>query len=300
MKKNYSLVFIPLLIAFTGAIALSIHVLLIQYFERPAIINVNPVFTQIAGFVMKFGTVVGAMLIFRLSKKYWIKISPFFRIILFAILLMTLTEQLIRSPIMDIAIGIPLENTLLKAIPSYARFLTLSVLICFFMNVISKNNKFVILKYVIFSASATLGVFFVKDITNHFLSVFFVLDPHINMTKISHPPYGKNIIIPAYITFLEPATATFFLISLVKDALAKFNTFRKGLIIGGILVITHAGFFSILEIACSEGNLLYRIFYYGQFVWEYIVLGILTAYSYTLTCAFEKSGRERTQQTIPL
>jgi hypothetical protein len=64
MKKNYSLVFIPLLIGFTGAIALSVHVLLIQYFQPPAIINIEPVFIQIADFVVKFSTVAGAVLIF--------------------------------------------------------------------------------------------------------------------------------------------------------------------------------------------------------------------------------------------
>jgi hypothetical protein len=69
---------------------------------------------------------------------------------------------------------------------------------------------------------------------------------------------------------------------LIRNSLSAFNTLMKGLIIGAILIIIHGGIYSMVQIACSERNILYRIFYYGQFLWEYFALSVLTAYSVTI------------------
>jgi len=290
MDEKYSPILVAILIVLTGATALSVHLLFVQYFTPP-VINIDPKLNEMMGFIIRFATVIGAVLIYHLSKNYWIRLHPFHSVILFAILMMGLTEQLFRAPLMESIVGgTPWVYQILAAMPSYAGYLTLSLLICLLMPlIILKKNNFIFFKYTVFAVSATAAVFFIRKVSNYSLSPLLASAPQIDMTKLIYPPYGWDILVPAYITFLEPTIASFMLFYLVNDALSKFNTFIKGLVIGGILIIIHGGIYSFVQIACSEGNILFRIFYYGQFLWEYIVLGVLTAYSFMLyknSCIF--------------
>ena len=280
MKKNYSVVLI-ISIILTSIIALSAHALILHYFNPP-VININPKLNQIIGFVIRFAMVIGAIFIFLLSKETWKSIKPFYRVILFAILIMALTEQLFRSPMMEIVAGVPWAYQALSTIPTYVSFLTLSLLIFLFLPIIPRKNQFNLLKYILFAVLTTVVLFFIRKLTNYFLSPLLALVPQIDMTKLIHPPYGMDVMIPAYITFLEPAIACFVLFYLIENKLSAFNTLSKGLIMGGLLILIHGGIYSLVQIACSEGNIFYRIFYYGQFLWEYLALGILTAYSFVL------------------
>ena len=72
-----------------------------------------------------------------------------------------------------------------------------------------------------------------------------VLEPLVALTSqsgpsTSHTPYGMNILIPAYITFIEPTVATFIVYTLIKDRLSEFSTILKGFIMGGIRFIDFA------------------------------------------------------------
>ncbi|MBS0350622.1 MAG: hypothetical protein JSR33_05435 [Proteobacteria bacterium] len=89
-----------------------------------------------------------------------------------------------------------------------------------------------------------------------------------------------NVLIPAYITFLEPVVATFVVFTLIRKKIFKVKILLQGLIVAVILIIIHGGLSSIIQIIFSKGNLFYRIFYYGQFLWEYLTLGILTSLSF--------------------
>jgi hypothetical protein len=280
MKKNYLALLITFIVL-TSIIALSAHALILHYFNPP-VINIDPELNQVIGFIIRFAMVIGAILIYLLSKETWKNIKPFYSVILFAVLIMALTEQLFRSPMMEIVAGVPWAYQALSTIPSYISFLTLSLLIFLFLPVIARKNKFNLLKYIFFAALTTAILFFIRKLANDFLSPLLALVPQIDMTKLIHPPYGMDVMIPAYITFLEPTIACFVLFYLIKNNVGNFNTLSKGLIIGGLLILIHGGIYSLVQIAYSEGNILYRVFYYGQFLWEYLALGILTAYSFVL------------------
>jgi hypothetical protein len=175
-----------------------------------------------------------------------------------------------------------MERQVLSTIPSYVSWLTLSLLVCIYMPIIQRTNKLVLLQFIVFSASTVIIMFFLKKLVNDFVEPLLSLVPQITMANFIHTPYGMNVLVPAYITFLEPTIASFILFYLIRNNLSAFNTLMKGLIMGGILIIIHAGIYSMVQIAFSEGNILYRVFYYGQFLWEYLALGILTAYSVTI------------------
>lgn len=272
---------ISISIILTSILALSTHALILQYFNAP-IINISPKLNQLIGFVIRFATVIGVAIIYFLSREYWNKIKPFYRVILFALLAMALTESLFRSVVMNIVVGAPWAYQVLSTIPSYVGWLALSLLVCFYMSIIQRNNKFVVLQFMVFSALTVVIMFFIKKLANDFVEPLLSLVPQIDMANFIHTPYGMNVLVPAYITFLEPTIASFILFYLIRNNLSTFNTLMKCLIMGGILIIIHAGIYSMVQIAFSEENIFYRVFYYGQFLWEYLALGILTVYSVTI------------------
>src|SRR5438045_4139557 len=99
MRKNYYIVLISALVILTGALALSVHVF-IQYFHSP-VFSIDPKFNPIIDFTIEFATIIGAIIIYLLSREYWDHIKIFYRVISFAILLMALTQKLLRTLIMD-------------------------------------------------------------------------------------------------------------------------------------------------------------------------------------------------------
>lgn len=295
MKTFSFLTSVGLAVILTSILALSAHAIIIQNFTAPPI-NMDPKLNQIIGFVIQFATVMGTVLIYFLSKPFWNKIKPSYRVILFALLIMALAGSLFRSVVMNIVVGAPWGYQVLSTIPSYAGWLTLSILVCFYVSIIQKNNKFVVLQFMVFSFLTVVIMSFIKKLTNDLVEPLLSLVPQIDIANFIHIPYGMKVLVPAYITFLEPTIASFVLFYLIKNNLSAFNTLMKGLIMGGILIIIHARIYSMIQILFSEGNILYRVFYYGQFLWECLTLGILTAYSVTI---IEKSTEAPLNATIP-
>jgi len=271
---------IAIMIILTSAIAISTRILILQYFHPP-VINIDPEFNQIIGYIIRFATVIGAIVIYLCSREYWEHTRPVYRIILFAILMMALTEQLFRFPIMAMVVDVPWPYQVLAIIPSYLEYILLSLLISLFLNIVYKTNQFKIFKYIVFAILVTTLISYLQKIAQNALMPLLVYVSQFQISKPIHPPYGMNIMIPEYITFIEPTIATFIMFYLIKDTLSMFSTLAKGLIIGAILIITiHGGSYSIVPILSSQGNIFYRVFYYGQFLWEYLALGILTVYSF--------------------
>src|SRR5262249_25508468 len=153
MKKNYSMVLIATTIILTCAIALSAHALILHYFHAPAI-NIDPKLNELIGFIIRFATVVGTMIIYLLSRKHWESFNSFYSVILFATLTMALTEQFLRSPIMEIVAGVPWEYQMLSTIPTYIGYLSLSFLIFMFIPLLSDKREFIFLKYILFAVIA--------------------------------------------------------------------------------------------------------------------------------------------------
>ncbi len=232
------------------------------------------------GYFIRWCTVVGSVIIFIYSRKYWETVGLFYRVILFAVLIMALTEQLLRSSIMAMVVGYPLALQGLSAMPVYAEYLVLSLLISFFVPMLSRTARGQFLKYFVFSIFAAAVVSGAKEIIENLILPLKEFVPPWDASKIIHLPYGMKVLIPAYITFLEPTVASFVVFYLIEDRLKKFSTLSKGLIMGGLISLIHGGIYSIVQIVNSEGSFIYRLFYYGQFLWEYFALGILTAYSF--------------------
>lgn len=275
-RKNIA---ITVFVIITSIISVSAHALILQFFQPPQL-NIPPYLNLIIGFSIRFGMIIAAMFIYACSRNYWTTIHPVLRVVLFAALLMALTEQLFRDPIMQIIVGNPWKYQIVKSIPTYFAYLTISLTTCLFFEKIMTAKHVKFLLYVVYAIAATALLIFIGNIAQDAITPILNYLPKPIPTGI-HPPYGLNILIPAYITFLEPTIAAFIVFSLINEKLSSFNTLLKGLIMAGIIIVIHAGIFFIVQIINSEGNILYRIFYYGQILWEYLALGLLTAYSFS-------------------
>ena len=190
---------------------------------------------------------------------------------------MALTEQLLRTPIMSILVGVSWLHQLLLTIPVYINFMMVSLLICTLIPSILKQKKFKFLKFIVLVILGSLLIFYLKTAVQYFLSPFV---NSISQGESHEPLLHMNILIPAYITFLEPVIAAFIVFALIRKKISKVNILLQGLIMAGIIIIIHGGFSSFIQIIFSKGNLFYRIFYYGQFLWEYLILGTLTSLSF--------------------
>jgi len=279
MQRDYFVIVVTTVL--TGLIALSAHVAILSYFEPPAIkTDPYPYLIEVFAFLIRFAIVVGAIVIYLCSKEHWARIKLPYRIILFAMLLMALSEQLFRVPFMGIISGVPWAYQARLTIPVYLGYLTLSSVILLSMPILSKETRFRLLKYAAFAVLAWALVFCVRKISQHTIALLLEPMPALEASKLSQLPWGMNIMVPAYVTFIEPVIASFILFYLIRDKLNAFGALTNGLIIGAILIAIHGGIDSIMLVSSSEGNTFYRLFYYGQFVWEYLILGILTTYSF--------------------
>ncbi len=278
MNRSRVYLYFVMAVVLTAFISLSIHVVILQYFHPP-VLSINPGFNQIVDFAIRFGTASASIFIYVSSKEYWISIKPLYRVILFALLIMALTEMLFRGLLMNIIVGNPWPSEILRSVPSYLKFFSLSLLICCLVPAITEKRQFRFLRYAVLALIMTVVLILIGKIAVAALAPLLAHVSSPAASNISQVPYGINILIPAYMTYLEPTIAAFIVFYLIKNRLSVSSTLAKGLILGGIIMAIHAGIYSILQIACSEGNIFYRIFYYGQFLWEYLALGLLTAYS---------------------
>jgi len=276
MQRNY---LYAVAIIFTALISVSTHVFILQYFSAPDL-KIDPLFNQIIYFVIKFCTVMASVMIYQLSKEHWTSIKFIPRAFLFTVLMLALTEQLFRGAIMQIIVGTPWQYQAWLAVPTYLAYLSLSLVICFWAQ-FKPRKKFGFLSYILLTFIATAIFILISKITHGAIAPIL---EHLPNPPSSGPelPYGSKILIPAYMTYLEPAIASFVVFYLIEKNLPAYNAAIKGLFLGVIIILLHAGIYSLFQIACSTGNIFYRVFYYGQFLWEYLALGFFTAYSFAM------------------
>ena len=270
-------IYLALAIVLTAITSLACHALIVQNFTAPHLVipkNIN----IITSLIIEIAFISTSTLIFHLSNTFWKSLSLFRQVLFFSILILALTQHF-RNILMNIVVGVPWQRQLLLALPSFLSFGVMSFIICYFYPKISKQKAYNWLIYTLFIIITTLLVFLTKKLCATLIHPLMAYTPEI--INIRPPPYKMNVLIPAYLSAIEPTIASFIVFYLIQDCLSKYNTFIKGLIMGSIIILLYAGIYSFIQIAYSQGNFLYRLFYYGQFLWEYIALGLLTAYFVT-------------------
>jgi hypothetical protein len=178
---------------------------------------------------------------------------------------------------MNILVGQPWQYSLAMASSLYLSLLTLAMMICLLMPI---NKARSTLGYSLIIIVITAAYLVISHYTHIMSSNLLTHTPPPQLKNAIQYPYGAAILIPAYISYIGPTIASFIIYSILKDRLLKFSALKNALILAALIMTMHAGMFSIVQMLYSQGNVLYRIFYYGQFLWEYAALGIFTAYAF--------------------
>ncbi|MEO6521895.1 MAG: hypothetical protein ABIN91_09475 [Mucilaginibacter sp.] len=93
-------------------------------------------------------------------------------------------------------------------------------------------------------------------------------------------PYGPDVLIPAYISFIEPVLACMAMAMLILNQLAPFKWLR--LLLFALLVVTvnYQLLMPLFYVALHKGPFISNLASEGQFALEAIVLAITTGFTW--------------------
>lgn len=196
--------------------------------------------------------------------------------ILFAIDAM-LTESLFRGPFMDGYCTNSIGFMLINNIP---KLLAIAITCALVVFTAPKLNN---VPYKFLAAIALAAVF------------MFAINPLIGaawkpvMEKISYLaptgewcklPYGPDVLIPAYISFIEPVLACMAMAILVLDQLTPVKWLRLLLFVLLVLTVNYQLLMPLFYVALHKGSFLTNLASEGQFALEAIVLAVTTGFTW--------------------
>ena len=206
------------------------------------------------------------------------KLSVNSRCILFFLLLSTIKESLFRAAFMDIMNSHSIVYPVVQALP---RLLSIAVTAC--LIVLSQSRSSGHLAKIITAVVISVFVFFVfGPVTD---AVFaHVLNSISWMSSLSlyEPPYDYHILVPAYLSFLEPVFAAFFLAGLSWSGLPARSARRVLVFTVLILALKGPMLKPLFAIRLVHAPVVMAFLSEGQFSVEAVTLGLLTALTWTV------------------
>ncbi len=238
------------------------------------IISLSPDVNQSLS-VMKLLTygiqIIASMYFYTLLKRHWKLKNPWIQTLAFAVLLAVINQEFLRMYLMEIIadhrnIG---YEFLLIAIPIYFSYLFVAGMIVWLFS-ISQRHWLIYTSVFVFTI---LGYQYLPSLSHSFLIHLLTLSRGGYLSPGT--TYGRIIQISSFITFLLPVAGMYVAYILIRDSLPKNN---RGLWYFLLLVCITGELKVFLEIITSEGNIFYRILYYGSFWWELIVISYLIVF----------------------
>ncbi|WP_244940882.1 hypothetical protein [Legionella sainthelensi] len=255
MQKKVLLISLGLM--FISMIVVSVPLYITFYLPLPILNTISfNIFMMYGAF---FCRVVTAIIIYLLSKKYWSSFKLSERTFLFALLIMELAEGIFQKGFLKYSL------TYFNIFTLYLSYLSLSYIICCYIHRASEY-KWRLVHY--------LGWAIVATISFNLIRMGILMGGVGIYTKES----ASALFLSNFLTCFELTVASFITFFLL-DSSGKLpsSTLLKGLILTGLISFLRVDI-PLRDIHNSEGNYLYRVFYYGQSLWEYFLLGILIAY----------------------
>lgn len=255
MQKKVLLIFLGLM--FISMIVVSVPLYITLYLALPILNTIS--FNIFMMYGALFCRVVTAIIIYLLSKKYWSSFKLSERTFLFALLIMELAEGLFQKGFLKYSLSY------FNIITLYLSYLSVSYIICCYIHRASEY-KWRLVHYLGWAIVATISFNLIRmGILMGGLGIY---------TKES----TSALFLSNFLTCFELTVASFITFFLL-DSSGKLpsSTLVKGLILTGLISFLRVDI-PLRDIQNSEGNYLYRVFYYGQSLWEYFLVGILIAY----------------------
>jgi len=206
---------------------------------------------------------LSAMILYALISRHW-KLTIFWiQVIAFALLLAVMNENLLRRFLMEIIadhrhIG---YEFLMVALPAYITFVFVAWVIVMFFSSQKKAWWSVIVLMV-----TALGYQYIPDLVHSILMAIISLDSGGQSTQ---GPYGISVLVAIYTTYLLPVAGMYIAYLWIRESLPQQG---RSLLYFILLVGVHGQLLGIFQIATSQGNIFYRILYYGSFWWELLIV----------------------------
>jgi hypothetical protein len=260
-------------VVITGVLALSAHVVMQEVFLVP-----YPKFYPKTGLVYFFEyscRVLAIIYLYRLIRGKFANLSVPMRCLLLFVLIAMLDEKLIRMPLMSGIATSAWTLSLINSLPNLIAYLLLACLVVIFSPRLRLVWQQILGALLI---AALLNFLIVPVISQHVDSLLAQL-PQPRPEDIISPPYGLNVLVPAYLSFAEPVVACFILAGIVSRKLSFASV--KGLSLFVLLIMSMRGVLLAPFIYIFYAHLppLTAMLSVGQFSLEALVLALMSAIS---------------------
>ncbi|MGQ7855991.1 hypothetical protein ACUN24_17295 [Pedobacter sp. WC2501] len=255
-------------------LSLSVHVIMLQEMNVP--FPELSVITTPYKFVIRIFSVFGLLFFWHLADK---KVNGSFVkkwAILFLIDAM-LTESLFRGAFMDGYCTNSLGFMLINNIP---KLLTIAIICGLVVFTAPKLNN-LLYKFLAAIALAAVFMFAINPLMvaawKPVMEKISYLTPTGEWCKL---PYGSDVLIPAYISFIEPVLASIAMAMLILNQLAPVKWLR--LLLFALLVVTvnYQLLMPLFYVVLHKGPFVSNLASEGQFALESIVLAITTGFTW--------------------
>lgn len=259
-------------IVISTVLSMASHDLVTQFLSKPpnTLLQSLGHYYFVAIFSIHIIQALSAITLYALINHHWNIRNFWLQIFLFALLLAVINENFLRRFLMDIIAdqrNIAYEF-IMVAIPAYITFIFVSWIIVVFF---SKKEKAWWMSIITLMLAA-LAYQYLPDLVYSTLMTFIHLDQGGQFTQGS---YGASVLIAIYVTYLLPVTGMYIAYIWTRES---FPAYGRGVLYFFLLVGVHGQLLGIFQIATSQGNILYRILYYGSFWWELLIAAYTIAF----------------------
>ncbi|MGN8070342.1 hypothetical protein [Mucilaginibacter sp. SG564] len=255
-------------------LSLSIHVVMLQ--EMNVAFPDFTVITTPYKFFTRVVSVLGLIFFWQLAEK---KVGGViakkwaFLVIIDAML----TESLFRGPFMNGYCSNSIGFMLISNIPKLLAIAIMCGLIAF--SAPRLNNFF--LKFLAAAAIAAIFMFVASPLTTAVWKPVTNSIAHLAPTnEWCKLPYGPEVLIPSYISFVEPVMACVIIAILTWDKLSPARWLKYLLFTLIILAIKNQLFMPVFYAMLGKDNLIVNLASEGQFTLEAIILAITTGFTF--------------------
>ena len=264
--------------AVTGVCALSIHVTLLQVFNVPYPSH-YPKTGLLPVFLPRVMLTLAAMEFWHLSGDRLRRLSAPGRCAFLFLLLAALREQFIRLPVMNGVVSTAYAYSFLANIPVLVPYAVLACLIVAGTPTGGRTWR----RAAGAVAFAALAFLVCEPLSARLFQPVLDRFAFLAHAEIYDPPYGPNVQIPAYLTYVEPVTAALVLAALAWDRLSARPTLRVMQFVLLTMVMDLSFFRPVVYGFYDPAGFGAGMLSVGQFWLEHLVLALGIAATWVLS-----------------
>jgi hypothetical protein len=255
----------------TAVLALSVHVVMLQTLNVP-----YPAGYPSAGWAV-FGqlalSVLGWMVFYRLVILEFARFTVAIRCLMLFLLAAMLREALIRGPVMDGFATTAWSFSFVSNLPRLITILIVSCLVVVTEPLVRRPWRLFLGAVAIAALVQFLCAPYIRIAFGHILESI----AYLSHDEVYKAPYGWQIEVPAYITYLEPVVACFVMVALVWDGLSKNSLWRTLQFVLLVLAMNTILIRPIVYVFYAPFGPFTALLSMGQFFLEALALALLTA-----------------------